>query len=266
MKTIPTLLHEIPELAIEVQMTAGIGAPNPTVRPQIRRPQPGSRPPLDLGVIDLMRADPLEDLIIGAGDATSHLVDRLGMCVRMVAEERELAGLSMPEPQFGTFSGTCAYLASTSGWWLSEAGLSEDVSWETRKVWKALRSAANAPEEEEPPLKCPVLGCQDRTHLQPGGKWVLCPSGHQRDVEAEKMHFLGMQEWTLAQSRRKLEEHFAQKVPIKTMEAWVRRDKLKPVRHTRNGTAVYSFSAVMVLAKARRHAQSDDVADDREAM
>lgn len=245
MKAIPTLLAEIPELAIEVQKTAGVGAPNPTVRPQIRRPQPGSRPPLDLGVIDLMRADPLEDLIIGAGDATSHLIDRLGMCVRMVAEERELVGLSMPEPQFGTFSGTCAYLASTSGWWLSEAGLSEDVSRETRKVWKALADVAKVREEYHPHCR----DCGWRLDSMDGGTWYSC-SGCGRDytLDADIKALGQIQTAPLSEVAQVID------VPVKTLHRWVKAGLLAPEPEKRGNANVFHIDAARKVADRMRHA------------
>lgn len=256
-KPITAVLAEIPDLVAEVECTAAIGAPNPSVKVQIRRPLPDSRPPTDLAVIDLLRTDPLEGAFIGkpkddGHDTTSHLLDRLGICCRLVAEERAEAGLPQPEPGYGTWAGVCRYLTATIDWWTSEPGVSEDVDWEVRQIWKTLRTAARAPRDEPIPLRCPVIGCGDRAELQPGGQWLLCDSGHRRDIKAEKMRFLSMQEWTLAQCRHKLVEHLSQSVHAKTMEAWVQRGKLTPVRHTRKGVAVYSFAAVMVLARHAR--------------
>lgn len=265
MKTIPTLLHEIPELAIEVQMTAGIGAPNPGLKSAGGgRPAPGSRPPTDLQVIDLLRADPLEDLVIGARDAHgnplpagSHLLDRLGLCVRMVAEERSVAGLSAPEPSYEGFSGRCGYLASTASWWLAERGLSEDISDEVIKIHRALEQADRV--VREPTYRCDKCGA--RAHKQPGDQWMLCESGHQMlGAGAIRDKLRKSKPMTAVAMEREWGDSIG--INATTISSWSRRGWLTPV-----GTVLIdrkwrpTFHPWDVMEVLQRHAGTVDLAE-----
>lgn len=266
MKTIPTLLAEIPELAIEVQMTAGIGAPNPGLKSAGGgRPAPGSRPPTDLQVIDLLRADPLEDLVIGARDAHgnplpagSHLLDRLGLCVRMVAEERSVAGLSAPEPSYEGFSGRCGYLASTASWWLAERGLSEDISDEVIKIHRALEQADRV--VREPTYRC--RRCGNRLIPQPGGIWMRCEGCfHQEPGQAAIRDKIRKHKPMTAGA---MEREWGDSLGLsaKRISQWKARGLIKPVGEVRiNHIPCPIYEPWEVLRVHWRHAGYDDLAE-----
>lgn len=247
MKYITTILTEIPELVIEVSQTLAIGAPNPTPKVRVRRTVPGSRPPMNLDSIDLLRRDPLDGLVISQGAADSHLLDRLGMCVRMVAEERADAGLTSPDEAYGDWSSVVGYLSETADWWTSQPGLGEDIDHEIRQVHRALERAARVP-PSPPRFVCTRLGCGATAHLQDGGRWVLCHNGHTLDVEAEKGRHLSMQDWTLTEIHSALRTYLGRDVPIETLRTWAKRGHLQPVRE---GSRRYNFGAAARLAAAR---------------
>ena len=238
-------LAEIPDLAVEVAQTVGVGAPNPETRVNIRHGKPSSKPPLDLTAWDLLRPDPLEGVTIGKGAAASHLIDRLGMCVRMVAEERELAGLPQPEPAYGTFAETCGYLAATASWWLDERGLAEDVGHEVGQVHHALARAARVPKPWR--HKCRdcdgtvILADRNRQEVEPAdAAFGLC-------LQCDRTYALGASMRALSEVGDPIPLHSIAPmldVPLRTLHRWAEQGKITPVAerpatHRRRATGLY---------------------------
>lgn len=244
MKTITTILYEICEHAIEVEQTHN--APNPAPRANIHiRTVPDSRPPTDLTTWDLLRPDPLDGLTIGKGNAPSHLIDRLGMCVRMIAEERAQAGLDAPEPAYGTFAATTGYLASTASWWTAEHGLNVDVDHEVRQVHKTLRQQARVRPEYRPRCR----DCEWELSPMDGGSWYRC-SGCNRDytIDAD-LKALGQ-----IQSAPLSEISTIVNVPVKTLHRWVKAGLLTPDDRRRGNARIYHIEAVRRVAERMRQA------------
>lgn len=173
-KPLDAVLREIPDLVAEVWATRDAPNPAPRADRHIHTP-PGSRAPANLDVIDLLRTDPAETIVIGTGQATSHLLDRLGMCCRLIAEERSLVGLDMPQPGYGQWSGVVGYLIATLSWWTAERGVAEDVEHDIRGVHSALERASRTP--QEPRYRCDRCGWA--LEPQPGGEWMRCTGCHQ---------------------------------------------------------------------------------------
>lgn len=167
-RPITDILGELIDLATQVWETWD--APNPAPRSdRTIRGMPGSRPPTNLQALDLLRTDPLDGLTIGHGAADSHLLDRLSMCVRMIAEERTQAGMTTPAERYGDWSSVTDYLLSTASWWQSEPGLADDIDTEIRRVHRALEQAARVP--HDPVYRC---DCGGQLAPQPGGMWMEC--------------------------------------------------------------------------------------------
>lgn len=257
MTDMTTMLAEIPDLAVEVAQTAD--APNPAPRADRHiRSTPGSRPTANITVIDLLRTDALDNLVIADHrPATSHLLDRLGMCVRMVAEERAADGLDGPEESYGTWAGVTGYLTATAPWWASVPGLNEDVDWEIRKVHQALQQAARVP--REPRYVCDQ--CGDFAHPQPGGQWMLCESGHQMLGEgAVRAKLQATRPMTAAAMEREWGETLG--LRAKTISEWSRRGLLAP-----SGTVLIdrrwrpTFEPWDVMQVLQRHAGAVDMSE-----
>ncbi|OYO16622.1 hypothetical protein CGZ93_17840 [Enemella dayhoffiae] len=167
-------LEQIPDLVAQVVLT--IGAPNPGDEVGRTPRVPGSRPPIDLGVLDLLRTHDHRD-----EDHSSAPLIRLGECSRLVWQSLDVeARQRHPQP--------CGELAwRTEASWLanvwSEAQLVldlADMDWiesEVREIHAALRSAARL--RREPAYACPrcagsmvltwsgsVLECVDCRHTE----------------------------------------------------------------------------------------------------
>lgn len=257
MNPITAILADIPGLAADVWLTRDAPNPAPKADRHIRS-TPGSRPTANVTVIDLLRTDAHDDLVI-ADDrpATSHLLDRLGMCVRMVAEEREHAGLDSPDEGYGTWAGVTGYLIATAPWWTTQPGLADDVDWETRKVHQALQQAARVP--HEPRYVCDQ--CGDQAHPQPGGQWMLCESGHQiPGAGAVRAKLQASRPMTAVAMEREWGEALG--LRAKTIAEWARRGLLAP-----KGTVLIdrkwrpTFEPWDVMQVLQRHAGTLDMSE-----
>lgn len=244
--TVAEMLAQIPDLAVEVAMTAD--APNPGPKAATTsRPVPGSRPPINLHVVDLLAtSDPMRD-----EDHSTRPLIRLGECSRIVWEalDDDLRA-AHPQPECLTWASECGWLRAA--YVAAQHLLDEsDYGWITSEVTGIYRSlAAQVQLHAEPRFVCTRLGCGATAHLQDGGRWVLCRNGHTLDVEAEKGRHLSMQDWTLAECRRALATYLGKHVPQKQLEKWVQRDALKPVRHDYRGVGLFNFGAVAAKVAA----------------
>lgn len=228
-------LREIPDLAAEALATAY--ARNPGGRaPQTRRPKPGSRPPANLDVIDALRPDP-------DGIRTS-VHSEIAQAVRAVWEDNR--DLELPEQS--TIAGDCAWLVTHESLWASDEFLLAFVSDSARMAYGMLQRLVRT--EREVRFRCPRTGCGDRAHMQPGGQWLQCESGHSLDVNAERGRFLSMQDWTLTETHSALWTYLGQSVPLDTLKTWVKRGKIEPVDERR--PLRFNFGAVCKFIDQRK--------------
>lgn len=257
MKTLNAILTEIPDLVAEVWATRDAPNPAPRADRHIRTP-PGSKAPANLDAIDLLRTDPAEAIVIGQGAISSHLLDRLGMCCRMIEEERSDAGLDLPRPGYGDWSGVVGYLTITLSWWTSERGVAEDVEHDVRQVHHALERAARTP--QEPRYRCDRCGWA--LEPQPGGEWMLCTGCHQHvpGVAAVREKLRKAKPMTAAAMEREWSDSLGLRAD--TINAWARRGWL-----TEKGRVLIDrkwrpvFEPWDVLQVAQRHAGGDTLAE-----
>lgn len=225
-RPVTVLLHELPGLVTEVWLTRD--APNPSERAAIHtRSVPGSRPPLNLDVLDLMRTDDKGDLQLLHGWAVA--IDELS--------EGSLAPIPPREPDWST---VCRYLAETWEWWRRQA-LCTDCEDEIRGVHARLSRLARVP--QRPRERCPECGAPARRH----DATIRCRDGHEVDVQAAKRAWLDAQVWTLAQCRKAANDHLNCPVSQKKVEKWVQRGQLVTVGYDNRGVALYRFADVSGL-------------------
>lgn len=169
-------LRELPELAVEVELTRDAPNPGEQAATSSRTP-PSSRPPLNLAMLHALLPDGGRDYV-GLG-----LRGQLGMCVRMIVEEMADQDLTMDIPVYpsDTWSGVTDWLVATHPWW-SEQQWADDVEAEVRSVHSTLRNLAR--EQRAPIYHCPK--CHGALLLQPGATWLRCNDcEHQESADLE---------------------------------------------------------------------------------
>ncbi|RCK68281.1 hypothetical protein DT076_16675 [Desertihabitans brevis] len=159
------LLAKLPDLAVEVAMTALIGAPNPGAeRGLTRRSKPGSRPPLDLACVD-------------AFHPTSGLLARLSDVRIAVCQEGEGP---VPDPlEASTWAAEVDWLLAAAQAWQDGRELGEWVTSEVADIHRQLALLARTPQRK--PDVCRTPGCGHPMHLGPGEAFYRCDAGHQHD-------------------------------------------------------------------------------------
>ena len=207
------LLRQIPELALEVEMTRD--HPNPDGEQAFTsRPETGSRPPTDLAALHATMPDGDADY------AGRGLRGTLGMCVRLVIEEMADSGPTAEVPDYpsDTWSGICGWLASAHPAW-SVMPWADDIVHDIRQVHRDLSNLARV--QAEPSYRC--RRCGDPMRLQPGGAWLLCDSGHTETADLEK-------QW---RRRPALPDYLAAAelgLTVERIRVWRSRGKIKPTK------------------------------------
>ena len=199
-------LRRIPELAVEVLLTAG--HPNPSGQANdVRGGSPAPKAPADLGAWDVLRPD------------ESGLLFELTQAIRAVWEERrdidDLPDLANPP----TWAGECGWLIATASVWEADEWLLEYVTDQVHAVHRELDRAARTP----PPLhpRCPR--CHLPVHLDKSGAFYRCEGDHVVDHHAEIERMGRIQEMTAAE----LSQHFG--VTDRTLRRWRAANLVLPV-------------------------------------
>lgn len=197
-RPITILLHELPGLVTEVWLTRD--APNPSDRAVIHtRTVPGSRPPLNLEVLDLMRTDDKGDLQLLHGWAVA--IDELS--------DGTLAPIPPRVPDWSTVS---RYLADTWEWWRWQA-LCTDCEAEIRDVHTRLSRLARTPQRQ----RYACAECGERASRQ--GDLMVCVEGHEIEWES-RAHGLAL-------TAQKIADRWD--IPAGTIRRWKQEGLIKPV-------------------------------------
>lgn len=222
-------LHEIPDLAVEAWQT--IDAPHRSATTGGHKPTKAAAHPAPTNLHALVALWAPTDADIDQGDPTGSLLLELLMAVRVVVEEfaddRPQWADPLPDWPERTWTAVCAWLRLCAPLWSSDPFTEEWVGDAVRRAYTGLRALVRAPKEVR--LRCSVPGCIDRARVQPGDQWLLCEAGHQVDIEAQRWTFLDNQDWTLAETRDACQTWLGAKVSLHTLNAWVRRGRLRPV-------------------------------------
>lgn len=208
------------------------------------RPVPGSRPPLNLAVVDLTRRGKIHD------DPIAHMTTRSAGILAMLQSWTRLAHGEMLDTDTDTTDPTmhptvgteCAWLLRHIVWILEQQWVTElavDLGIAERDVKAVLRERA--------PYAPRCDRCTYRLEAMDGGSWYRCTGCHRViDHWAELKRLAEIQPpMTLAELSAAVD------VPVKTLHDWHKRGLLTPVTDAKRGRVFDPYEARQVKATLR---------------